>query len=241
MTCRAGTLANGRLRRAACALTLAALVAACQPPLDPVVPAGEAGYAAVAVPEGAGLPTRYELGAGDVISVRVYEEEDLSLEEIAVDNAGVISLPLIGDVRAAGSTASELASAIEAAYASRYLRDPRVSVAIKQARVRTIAVEGEVEQPGVFPYSEGQTLLTALALARSPTETAELDEIMIFRTVGGERAAGRFDLQAIRGGRMPDVALLPGDVIVVGYSSLRGAYLDALRALPVLGIFRPIQ
>lgn len=215
-------------------------VGACQTPLDPIVPDGQAGYDAVAIDPQTALPERYTLAPGDVLSVAVFGEADLSVERIAVDNAGVVTLPLIGDVRAVGRSASELGAAIEAAYATNYLRDPRVSVAVLEARDRTIAVEGEVEQPGVFAYAEGQTLLSALALARSPTDTAKLDEVMIFRTVDGERTAGRFDLRAIRGGRMPDVALVPGDVIVVGYSSVRGAWQDVLRAVPVFGIFRPI-
>ena len=216
------------------------VLTACQRPLNPVVPAGQAGYDAVAVDAASSLPERYALNPGDVIAVRVFDEPNLSVEEIALDNAGIVTLPLIGDVRAVGLSATELAGAIEAAYASNYLRDPRISVIVKQGRTRTIAVEGEVEQPGVFPYAEGQTLLTALALAQSPTDTAKLDEVMIFRTIDGHSTAGRFDLRAIRGGRMPDVALMSGDVVVVGYSSVRGAWQDVLRAVPVFGIFRPI-
>lgn len=229
-----------RARLVAASFMAAMLLAGCRAPLDPVVPAGEAGYAAIAAPAGSGLPEHYSLAPGDVITVRVYGEEELTVEEIALDSAGIVSLPLIGDVKAAGLSASELARAIEATYAADYLRDPRVAVLIKEAREQTIAVEGEVEQPGVFPYVEGQTLLTALALARSPTDTAKLDQVMVFRTIAGQRMAGRFDVQAIRGGRMPDVAMLPGDIVVVGYSSVRGGFLDALKALPILGIFRPI-
>ncbi len=236
-----GIKAISRRWRQAAAVLCCALLGACQAPLNPVVPAGDAGYAAIAVPEGSALPERYPLAPGDVIGVRVYGEEELTVEEIALDQAGIVSLPLIGDVRAAGLSATELARAIEAAYGAQYLRDPRVSVLIKKAQPQTIAVEGEVTQPGVYPYAPGQTLLTALALARSPTDTAKLDEVIVFRTIGGQRSAGRFDLQAIRGGRMPDVAMLPGDVVVVGYSSLRGAYLDVLRAVPILGIFQPIR
>lgn len=216
-----------------------ALLAACQRPLDPIVPSGQAGYDAVAVDPAQSLPERYALLPGDKITVRVYEEPELTVEEILLDNAGVVSLPLIGDIRAAGQTATELARSIEAAYAADYLRDPRVSVLVLQGRTRTIAVEGEVKQPGVFPFAEGQTLLSALAMAQSPTETAKLDEVMIFRTAGGQHTAGRFDLRDIRGGRTPDVALLPGDVVVVGQSSTRAAYQDLIRAIPVFGVFRP--
>ncbi|QYJ06693.1 polysaccharide biosynthesis/export family protein [Qipengyuania flava] len=228
---------HGLVRWPVAALAGLAL-AGCQAGLDPVVPAGQAGYSAIAT-DASNLAERYALAPGDVVSVRVYDEADLSVEDITLDNAGVLSLPLIGDVRAAGQTATELARSIEAAYAADYLRDPRVSVLIKQARVQTIAVEGEVTQPGVFPYQQGQTLLTALALARSPTDTAKLDHVIVFRTAGGERQAGRFDVQAIRGGAMPDVDLLPGDTVVVGYSATRGAFLDAVRAIPIIGVFRP--
>jgi len=211
----------------------------CQPGTDSVVAGGEAGYAAIRVPEGSGAPQRYPLQPGDVVSVQVYGEPDLSVAETALDNAGMLGLPLIGAIRGSGMTAAELSRAIEAAYAAQFIRDPRVTVLVKKAQPRTIAVEGEVAQPGVYPFAEGQTLLTALALARSPTEKAKLDEVMIFRTVDGQHMAGRFDARAIRGGRMPDVALLPGDTVVVGFSAARGAFLDAVRVVPVIGVFRP--
>lgn len=214
-------------------------VGACQRGIDPVVPAGDAGYAAIAIDETTRSPARYPLAPGDIISVRVFDEDELSVDEIALDNGGIVSLPLIGDVQAGGLTATELARAIEAAYAAEYVRDPRVAVLVKKAQERTIAVEGEVQLPGVYPFAEGQTLLTALALGRSTTEKAKLDEVMIFRVVDGQRMAGRFDARAIRGGRMPDVPLMPGDTIVVGFSSTRGAFLDAIRAIPVIGVFRP--
>lgn len=232
-------MTRGAAPRAIAALLGALLCAACQPQMHPVVPAGEAGYSAVAVDPATVAPQAYRLTAGDKIAVRVYDEPELSSEQLVIDNAGAISLPLIGDVQAAGLSSAELARAVEAAYGARYVRDPRVSVQILQGRIQTIAVEGEVEQPGVYPFEPGQTLLTAMALARSPTETASLDEVIVFRTVNGERQAGRFDLLAIRAGRMPDVSLLAGDTIVVGYNSLRGGFLDVVRALPAIGVFRP--
>ncbi len=219
--------------------TLGAL-SACYKPIDPVMPAGQAGYDVMAAAPAQESPARYTLAPGDKISVRVYGEDELSLDELVVDNAGIVSLPLIGDVQARGRTASELARAIESAYGADFLRNPQVSVGMLAMQERTIAVEGEVTVPGVFAYKEGQTLLSALALARSPTEKAKLDEIIVFRTIEGRESAARFDLRDIRGGRAPDLALEPGDVVVVGYSSVRAAYLDAVRALPVVSLFAPI-
>lgn len=217
------------------------LLAGCHRGIEPVMPAGQAGYDAVSIDPEQSFPSRYTLAPGDRIAVRVYGETELSVPEIVLDNTGVVSLPLIGDVRAIGSTATEFARQIEAAYAAEYLRDPLVTVIILESRPLTVAVEGEVEQPGIYPFKDGQTLLSALAEARSPTESAKLDEIIIFRTVGEQKLAGRFDLRDIRGGRSPDVNLIPGDVIVVGFSSRRAAFLDVVRVLPIVGFFRPIN
>ena len=231
---------GGRLMRVGVVAAICAtILSACQAPLNPVVPVGQAGYDAIdaAQPEAA---TRYSLQAGDILSIRVFDEPELSQDEVAIDNAGNLSLPLIGDVQASGSSATQLAQRIEQAYGSNYLRNPRVSVAIKKAREMTVSVEGEVNQPGVYPWREGDTLLTALAQARSPTDVAKLDQVLVFRMVEGQRYGGQFDLQAIRGGRMPDLALAPGDVIVVGYSALRGAYKDVLQTAPLVAVLRPL-
>jgi polysaccharide export outer membrane protein len=215
------------------------LLAACQAPLNPIVPVGQAGYDTIdgAQPD---IAARYALQAGDVLSISVFDEPELSQDEVAIDAAGNLSLPLIGDVRASGSSATQLARIIEQAYGANYLRNPRVAVAIKKARDMTVAVEGQVNLPGIYPWREGDTLLTALAQARSPTDVAKLDQILVFRMVDGQRYGGQFDLQAIRGGRMPDLALLPGDVVVVGYSGLRGAYKDVLQTAPLVAVLRPL-
>ena len=214
---------------------LAVIAGACQPTLDPVVPAGDAAYAAIAAP--AAPSGAYPLGPGDVVSISVFQEPDLSQENARIDPAGNIALPLIGTIAAAGLDPQELAIRIEAAYGARYLRNPRVSVRLDEAARRTLAVEGEVELPGVFEVQPGYTLLTALALARSPTNTAELDEVVIFRTVDGQRTGGLFDVTAIRSGKAPDPQVLPGDVVVVGFSALRGGYRDILQAAPLFNVF----
>ncbi len=136
--------------------------------------------------------------------------------------------------------AADLATRIEQLYGARYLRDPQVSVTVREAREPFITVEGEVELPGNYPYAPGQSLLIALAQARSPTEVAALSDVLVFRHVEGQRLGGRFDVKAIRAGRMPDFALQPGDVVVVGHSARRAALRDILRVTPILGVLRPI-
>ena len=85
----------------------------------------------------------YRLGPNDLLNVVVFQVQDLE-RDVRVDNAGHISLPLIGTVSAAGSTAMELQARIEAAYRSRFLQDPQVSVFVKEYARRRITVDGAV-------------------------------------------------------------------------------------------------
>ena len=224
-----------RLHRIA-GLAPVALLAACQPQLHPDLPTGEAAYRVLepAIAEQAG---GYRLHAGDVVTINVFQEPDLTVEEVAIDSAGQLYLPLIGEVNAGGRTQTQLSQDIERAYANGYLRSPRVAVIVKQTLSNTVSVEGEVEQPGVYPIQPGYTLLTAMALAQSPTRTAKLDQVLVFRTVNGERLGARFDLTDIRSGTTPDPQILPGDVVVVGFSAVRGVYRDFLEAAPIFNVF----
>ena len=212
---------------------------ACQATLQPDVAVGGDAYAAIAVSpeENDATAPRYALRGGDVVSVAVFQEPELSRDAIVLDAAGNLNLPLLGEIRARGMTTSELARSIESAYASQYLRDPRVAVFLDSTIQDSVTIEGQVELPGMYEYRDGLTLLSAMALARSPTRTAKLDEVVVFRDIDGQRQGGVFDLMAIREGRMPDPIMRPGDVVVVGYSSLQGTYRDILQAAPILGIF----
>jgi polysaccharide export outer membrane protein len=173
----------------------------------------------------------------DQISVNVFQEKDLSTPSAVIDQSGNVSLPLIGQVHAAGLSLEQLGSNVERAYKSAYLKDPHVNVVLIKGAPRVVSVEGEVKSPGVFEVQQGYTLLSALAMAGSPIETAKQDEVLIFREKDGQRVGGRFDLTDIRAGRSPDPLVLPGDVIVVGYDRLRGAYLDFLKTAPIVGAF----
>ena len=232
-----------RVNRSACRL-IAALIgllvlSACQPSLKSQLPAGTAAYQSIdATAQPAPPSGPYLLRSGDHVAVNVYQEAELTQPDLAVDEAGSISLPLIGEVHAAGRSTTDVAADIQHAYGARYLRDPKVNVALRESRARTYAVEGQVGRPGQFPYEPGTTLRSAVAVAGSTAETAKLDEVLVFRTVNGQRMGGRFDLTAIRAGREPDPQVLPGDVVVVGFSQVRGIYRDFLQTLPALSIFR---
>jgi polysaccharide export outer membrane protein len=119
----------------------------------------------------------------------------------------------------------------------RFIRDPQVAVIVTERRRTTFAVEGDVQQPGIFEAIPGTSLLTAIAQAKSPTDTASLDEVMIFRVVNGQRMGARFNLDDIRKGRAADPQILPGDTIVVGRSGLKSAWKQFLQAAPAFNLF----
>lgn len=212
-------------------------VTACQPELHSALPQGAGAYGAVAVSETDTVNALTLLQPRDQIDVNVFQEKDLSTADAVIDQAGNVSLPLIGQVHAAGLSLAQLGTKIEQAYSGAYLRDPHVNVVLVKGAPRVVSVEGEVKSPGVFEVQQGYTLLSALAMAGSPLDTAKQDEILIFREKDGQRVGGRFNLTDIRAGRSADPLVLPGDVIVVGYNRIRGAYLDFLKTAPLVGAF----
>ena len=231
----------GVMARRWCAIAVCAVaLAGCQPSLNSELPRGPAAYEVIRDPAEV-TPSAYMLRPGDKLSVNIFQEEDLSVRELQVDEAGMVSLPLIGDVHAAGRSPGQLSRDIEQAYARSYLRNPQANVVVLEASKRTVSVEGQVMRPGVYEIEPGHTLLSALALASSPAPDAKLNEVLVFRTLNGERLGGRFDVVEIRAGRMPDPQILPGDVVVVGFSSVRGIYRDILQAAPILGAFATLR
>lgn len=201
------------------------------------LPQGQAAYEIAPPADTAAKPQAYRIGAGDLISVQVFQEPDLSSDKIQVDDVGRIQIPLAGDILAAGLTGPELAAVIAERLGREFIRYPRVVVSVVSTREQSVAVEGEVKMPGVYKVTPNDTLLSAIARAQSPTNVARLDEVIVFRTVNGRRMGARFDLREIRAGRAPDPQILGGDVIVVGFSSLKGVYRDILQAAPLLNVF----
>jgi polysaccharide export outer membrane protein len=228
------------IRCAALALTLVCL-AACSGPKT-TAPQGAAAHAIMPVPVAGALPAEYRVGPSDVLNLKVFQEPELSNEELTVDAAGTIYLPLIGTVTAAGKTPAELSAEIARRLDERYLVNPQVSVNVVKAVAERVTVDGEVEKPGIFPKPGQLTLLQAIALGEGTSEVAKLNQVIVFRNSGGERLVARFDLGAIRAGIAPDPEIMSNDIVVVGESSARRLYRDMLTVLPALaGVFVSIN
>lgn len=216
------------------ALTLGGCV---QKGLNSHLPNGSAAYSIIPAPAPQEQGLAYLIQPGDTLNVRVFQEPDLSDDKSPVDEEGKIQVPLAGEIDAGGHTGPEVAREIAARLGRSYVRDPQVVVSVVASREQKIAVEGEVKMPGVYTISPQETLLSALARAQSPTNVAKLDQVLVFRMRDGRRTGARFDVDEIRAGRAADPQVLGGDVIVVGFSSLRGTYRDILTAAPLLNVF----
>lgn len=181
----------------------------------------------------------YRIGAFDTIAVEVFGAEDLGREGM-VESSGTFTLPLIGAVQAAGLTTAELSTQIADKLRGRYVRDPQVTVNVREIRSRLVTVDGAVNQPGIYPVIGDMSLLQAIATARGTGEFAQLDEVVIFRTVEGESMAARFSLSDIRTGRTPDPRVYGNDIVVVGENAARRRFKDIMQAIPILGVFTPV-
>lgn len=225
---------NFSLARSAFLLVLAAILAACSSVSNPELPSGQQAYDVMPPATSASTIPDYLISPGDVLSITVFQEPDLSFEEVRVDASGNIVFPLIGQVRASGRTALEVSQEIARRLDEDYLVNPQVSLFVTESSAQVVTVEGDVIQPGVFPLSGSSNLLQTMALARGPKTTAKLKEIIVFRTRGSEVYAAQFDLAQVRVGLQPNPEILAGDIVVVGRSGVKGAFEELLRSGPAL-------
>jgi polysaccharide export outer membrane protein len=185
------------------------------------------------------LETNYKIAPMDKISIKVFKMEDLS-GEYDVDLAGNISLPLVGQVKAANLTTAELDQQLTQKLGEKYLEHPDVSVAIKASTAHVVTVDGAVKDGGQFPVGGPITLIQAVAMAKGTSEDANPRRVAVFRTIGGQRQAAAFDLTSIRRGEMTDPQIYPGDIIVVDGSSVKATEKQIFQSIPLLAIFGPL-
>ena len=145
----------------------------------------------------------YQLGPGDKVRVTVFGEADLS-GEYQVDGSGMVRLPLIGTLRAAGYTAPGLERWITSALADGYLKNPRVNVEI--ATYRPFYIIGAVNRPGQYAYVDHMNALNAVALAGGFTDQAVQSTLYV-------RHEGSVVEQPVETNQLAHI--LPGDVIRV--------------------------
>jgi len=146
----------------------------------------------------------YKLGTGDKVRILVFNEPTLS-GEFSVNSSGALSLPLIGDIAAVGKTTTELKAIIEKGLSDGYLREPRVSIDVLS--FRPFYILGEVSKPGEYPFSNGLTVMNAVATAEGFTYRADKRVVHIRREGTDQEDNYRMT---------PNLRVQPGDTIRIG-------------------------
>lgn len=148
--------------------------------------------------------SRYQLGAGDVISIVVYGEDDLKRGPIKLTDAGTISYPVLGELMVLGRTVGELETIIADGLRGRYLVNPRVAVNVEE--YRPFFINGQVEKGGSYPYQPGLTVRKAVSVAGGFKERASKEKIFVVREKDKKAGPVKVDI---------DAPVLPGDIITV--------------------------
>lgn len=148
--------------------------------------------------------SNYRLGAGDTISIIVYDEKELSLEKVKLSDAGSISYPMLGEIRVLGLTVSALQQKITDGLKGTYLINPKVTVSVEQ--YRDIFVNGQVHKPGNFPYQPGLTVRKAVSIAGGFKDRAYMGTVSLIHENQVRPVAIKATLDAL---------VEPGDTITV--------------------------
>lgn len=178
-----------------CVLMGAAMLVGCAHSARPLITSGER-YAAAS-----DMPESYALGPGDKVRLTVFNEPALS-GEFSVSGEGLLSLPLVGEVKATGKSTRAIADDVSARLAAGYMVSPQVSMEV--LAYRPYFILGEVVRPGRYPYATGMTALNAIATAEGFSPRAKRGEVLIRRP--GTAGEMRYKLT-------PDLRIQPGDTV----------------------------
>lgn len=156
----------------------------------------------------------YVIGADDSIQIVVWKNPDFPPTTLPVRPDGMITLPLLGDVPAAGRTPSKLAAELTVLLGALY-KEPTVTVSVLAVNSRRIYFFGEVGHPGPMALTPGMTILQAIDTAGGLTPFANKKKIYILRGEPGKQQKIFFDYKKAINGNMQGVTIQPGDSIVV--------------------------
>ncbi len=160
-------------------------------------------------------PTSMQVEVSDLVEVRVFDEPQLS-GEFRVGPDGTVLLPLVGSIKIAGLAPPAAGLRVEEQLRKeQILREPKVSVYIKQSNAKKIRVLGQVAKPGTYPFSEAMDIVEAISSAGGFTQFADPNDVDVIRLVGEETQRYHVRVRAISEGKEKSFALQPGDTINV--------------------------
>ncbi len=165
-------------------------------------------------PPAEGRGTASTLGSGDLLEVRVYQETDLS-GAFRVSPEGNIDYPLCGRVTVLNKSSSQAADAISACLKNGFLKNPQVTVLVREYTSKKVFVLGEISKPGTFPYEENMSIIQAVTLAGGFTKLAAKNGTSVTRLISGQETRVRVPVAEIEQGREKNFQLQPGDIVFV--------------------------
>jgi polysaccharide export outer membrane protein len=183
-------------------------------PLPPPLQGGRTGAPPTAS-TGLAVPTDYTIGPDDVLGIVFWRDADMT-GDVVVRPDGMITLPLLNDIKAAGLRPDELRLKIVEA-AAKLIEDPNVSVVIRQINSRNVFITGQVARPGPYPVSGEMRVLQLIAVAGGLLEFADQKNITITRVENGKTEYFKFNYKDVARGKNTDQnrVLKPGDTVVV--------------------------
>ena len=154
------------------------------------------------------------LGPGDVFELRVYGEKELTgVHRISPE--GQVDVPLIGRIDAEGLTPGDIGKVISNKLREGYIRDPFVSIYVKEYNSKKIFVLGEVAKPGTFPFKNNMTVVEAITLAGGFKSSANQNYVVVTRKIEGKEQRIEVPVQKITEGLATNLALNAGDIVFV--------------------------
>jgi polysaccharide export outer membrane protein len=198
------------LLTAAVLLPVAASAQSAPPPSSTTATPAAAGRAAV-------VPGDYVIGVEDVLGIVFWREQDKALStDVVVRPDGMISVPMLNDIPAAGMTPEALAKVVEQA-AAKYIRDSAATVIVRSINSRKVHVIGEVAKPGPVALGGQMTVLQLISEVGGFTEVAKKNDVTIVRTRAGVEQRFKFNYKEVIAGKKieQNIQLRPGDLVIV--------------------------
>jgi polysaccharide export outer membrane protein len=164
----------------------------------------------------AGSAGEYIVGEADVLRINVWKQPEISQLSVMVRPDGMVSVPLVGEVRVSGMTPSQIQETLVSEL-KRYVNEPRVTVAVAEVGSKTVYVTGEVQHPGAYPLVTTVDVLQIIAKAGGVTPYAHRRSVFVLRQVNGKKQKLPVNYSEIFKGKSPEknIDLEPGDTVVV--------------------------
>lgn len=158
-------------------------------------------------------PSGYRVGAEDELTISVWHEPELS-QNVTVRPDGMITLPLLNDIKVAGLTTEEMQGLLTEKLKT-VVNDPQVTVSLKVVRSRKVFLVGNVAKQGVYPLDANKTVMELLVEAGGLGPFAKKGSIYVLRTENGKQIRLPFDYKKALSGKGGLIELKPGDMVVV--------------------------